>query len=279
MIGLATSREFPDLVGGEQLLYQELRRRGECRIVFWDDPQESWRECDQIIIRTTWDYFVRVIEFLQWIDKVEAAGIKLHNPPDILRWNSDKLYMRDLSAKGVLIPETTWIARGKLTRDVLRKHVNCPCVLKPTVSGGAYSTFRVSPDNIDAVVEKLDGLAEEKGFMLQPFIPEIVSPGEYSLIFFREKFSHAVLKTPAEGDFRVQSKHGGVYTRAEVSPGVIEQARMILAAVPFDEELLYARVDGVVRDGKFILMELELIEPYLFLEFGDTAAAVLASRV
>ena len=279
MIGLATDNTLPELSGGEQLLYQELCRRTECKIVIWDDPQESWRECSQIIIRTTWDYSYHLPEFLNWIEQVERAGIRLHNSTEIIRWNCDKKYMRDLAERGVSIPETHWIPRGTLTPEMLAKMVTEPSVIKPTVSGGAKDTYRVSPENVHDVAEQLKQVSLEKDLMLQTFIPEITNPGEYSLIFFRNEFSHAVLKTPAVGDYRVQSKYGGLYQGVEVPSGIVEQARFVLDQISFAEAPLYARVDGILRDGKFMLMELELIEPYLFLEFGDGAATLLASKL
>jgi len=279
MIGLATDNTLPELSGGEQLLYQELCRRTECKIVIWDDPQEAWRECSQIIIRTTWDYSYHLPDFLKWIEQVERTGIRLHNSAEIIRWNCDKKYMRDLAECGVSIPETHWIPRGTLTPALLAKLVTEPCVIKPTVSGGAKDTYRVSPENVHEVAEQIKQVSLEKDLMLQTFIPEITNSGEYSLIFFQNEFSHAVLKTPAVGDYRVQAKFGGLYQGVEVPSGIVEQARFVLDQVPFAEAPLYARVDGVLRNGKFMLMELELIEPYLFLEFGDEAATLLASKL
>ena len=279
MIGLATDNTLPELSGGEQLLYQELLRRTESKVVIWNDPQESWRECSQIIIRTTWDYSYHLPEFLKWVEQVERAGIRLHNSADIIRWNCDKKYMRDLAERGVSIPETHWIPRRTLTPELLAKLVTEPCVIKPTVSGGAKDTYRAMPENVHEVAEQIKQVSLEKDLMRQTFIPEITNPGEYSLIFFRNEFSHAVLKTPASGDYRVQSKYGGLYQGVEVPSGIVEQARFVLDQVPFAEAPLYARVDGILRDGKFMLMELELIEPYLFLEFGDGAATFLASKL
>jgi len=279
VIGLATCRDLPELTGGEQLHFQELSKRTECSIVVWNDPQESWRKCSQIIVRCTWDYSSNVLEFLKWIDRVEAAGIRLHNPPNILRWNSDKLYLRDLVARGVLIPETVWIPRGKLTEELLAESVHGPSVLKPTVSAGAYDTHRVSPENVGNVFELLREVNLHKGLMLQPFIEEVVSPGEYSLMYFANEYSHAVLKTPRPGDFRVQPRYGGEQVTATVAPEIVTQARGVLEKIPFAEKPLYARVDGVIREGQFVLMELELIEPYLFLEFGDGADSALAKLV
>ncbi|MBL0063063.1 MAG: hypothetical protein IPP40_16680 [bacterium] len=188
MIGLATDNTLPELSGGEQLLYQELCRRTECKIVIWDDPQESWRNCSQIIIRTTWNYSYHLSEFLNWIDRIEQAGIRLHNSAEIIRWNCDKKYMRDLALRGVSIPETKWIPRGTLTPALLASMVTESCVIKPTVSGGAKDTYCVS-ESVNDVAEQLKQVSIEKDLMLQTFIPEIANPGEYSLIFFRNEFS------------------------------------------------------------------------------------------
>ena len=277
MIGLATSSDFPELSGGEKLLHDALSKRGECKIVVWDDPAEAWRECESIIVRCTWDYSYRVLEFWTWIDRVEAAGITLYNSPNVLRWNSDKRYLRDLEMRGVKVVETTWIPRAKMTVESMRELVRGPSVIKPVISAGAYDTLRVSPENAEEVAASLLELNQSKGFMLQPFVEDVQSPGEYSLIYFDKEFSHAVLKTPQAGDFRVQPRYGGEQGAAQVEAEIIAQGRKILDAVPYDDRLLYARVDGVIRGGEFLLMELELIEPYLFLEFGKNAGAKLAS--
>ncbi len=279
MIGLATASIHPELSGGEHLLFEELARCGTCRIIIWDDPRESWRECDQIIIRTTWDYSWRLPEFLKWIECVERAGIRLHNPPATLRWNMDKRYLLELQERGVEIPETTWIPHGTLSETLLKRLVSKPSVLKPAVSAGAYDTFRVSTDNIPEVSDKLKDVARHKDLLLQEFVPEILTPGEYSLIFFRGEYSHAVLKRPAAGDYRVQPRYGGQQEKTQVDADVVDQAQKILLTIPFEDVPLYARVDGVLRDGRFILMELELVEPYLFLECQTEAVTHLASYV
>jgi glutathione synthase/RimK-type ligase-like ATP-grasp enzyme len=273
MIGLATYRDLPELSGGEQLLCAELKQRTACKIVVWDDPAETWRECEQIIIRCTWDYSWRLPKFLEWIENVERAGIKLHNAPEIIRWNIDKHYLLELQRRGVEIPDTVWLPRGELTAERLAEIVTQPCVIKPAVSAGAHNTHRVSPDNAAKVAERMKDVAREKDLLVQEFMPEIETRGEYSLIFFRGEFSHAVLKTPAANDFRVQPRHGGQQVGVQVVEDIVKQSQWILEQIPFDKQPLYARVDGVLRSGRLVLMELELIEPYLFLEMGDNAAA------
>jgi glutathione synthase/RimK-type ligase-like ATP-grasp enzyme len=278
VIGLATSREHPELSGGEKLLHEELLRRGvACKIVEWD--REAWRGCTEIILRCTWDYSWRYGEFMAWIDEVARAGIKLHNSPAIIRWNSDKRYLRDLESRGVMIPQTVWFARGGNLRNFLSENVRGNQIVKPTISAGAYNTYRVTRETIDDVAADIEVISREKDLMLQEYMPEIESPGEYSLIFFRNEFSHAVLKTPAESDFRVQPRYGGKQIGVEVSREMITLSRDILTNIPFDEIPLYARVDGVMRDDQFVLMELELIEPYLFFEFGEDSAARFASTL
>ncbi|MCC6475513.1 hypothetical protein IT157_00545 [bacterium] len=279
VIGLATWRELPELTGGEKLLFEELVRRGvAAKIVVWDDAN-TWRDCSEIIIRCTWDYSSRLPEFLKWIDEVERAGITLHNSPDIIRWNSDKHYLRELEMRDVKIPQTVWFPRGGDLHSFLKENGIGTQIIKPTVSAGAYNTYRVSPETIEEVVAALEQVAREKDLMLQEYMPEIESPGEYSLIFFRNEFSHAVLKTPAQGDFRVQPRYGGQQEAVQISEKLMTQAKWILEQIPFVKRPLYARVDGIVRDSEFILMELELIEPYLFLEFGENSAARFASKL
>jgi glutathione synthase/RimK-type ligase-like ATP-grasp enzyme len=279
VIGLATSREHPELSGGEKLLFEELVRRGiAAKIVLWDE-ENTWRDCSEIVIRCTWDYSSRLPEFLKWIDEVERAGIRLHNSPDIIRWNSDKHYLRDLELRGIKIPHTVWFPRGGDLIKFLKENVRGDQIIKPTVSAGAYNTHRVSPETIEEVAASLEKVAREKDLMLQEYMPEIESPGEYSLVFFRNEFSHAVLKTPAQGDFRVQPRYGGQQIGVEVSEEMIAQARDILTKILFDDAPLYARVDGIGRDSEFILMELELIEPYLFLEFQERAVILLSNSI
>ncbi|MCB9367236.1 MAG: hypothetical protein H6506_03890 [Calditrichaeota bacterium] len=279
MIGLATDREFPELSGGEVLLLGELAKRAPCKAVVWDDPEETWRECEQIVIRSTWDYSWQLEKFLTWVADVERAGVTLYNAPEVIRWNCDKRYLLELQERGVEIPETTWIPRGTLTEELLGEVVTGHAVIKPSVSAGAYNTYRVSPGHTVRIAERLHDVAREKDLLVQEYMPEIETRGEYSLIFFRNEFSHAVLKTPAAKDFRVQSRYGGQQVAVDVVDDVSRQARDVLESIPFDDAPLYARVDGVLRDGRFILMELELIEPYLFLEYQDGAAGRLAAHL
>ena len=240
LIALVTWRGLPELAADDRLLQQALVRRGaEARAVIWDDASVDWRSFDAIVVRSTWDYHKRADEFRAWIDRLDR--LPLWNPPAVLRANTHKSYLLELEKRGIPIVPTLFVPRGE------------SYIVKPAVSATAFRTERHVAD-VDLLV--------------QPFVPEIVSEGELSFVFFGGAFSHAVRKRAAGGEFRVQSDFGGTAERIQPSQTLIEEARTI--ANTLGEQWLYARVDCVVRDGHLLLMELEATEPSLFL---DEAAA------
>jgi len=268
-IGFVTSEELRELTADDRSLIPALAARGISVVsVVWTEPLPP--ALDALILRSTWDYHLRLSEFLAWVDAVEAAGIPLLNPPGTIRWNVDKKYLLEVEARGIPIVPTRHAARGSgvalpvLLRDAGWTEV----VVKPSVSGGAFETWRAGPGAKDAVRFALQ--LERMDCLVQPFLPELVSEGEWSLLFFRGAYSHAVLKRPERGDFRVQEEFGGVAARAEAPPAVVEAAARALEAS--GQDTFYARVDGVVRGGRLEVMELELVEPSLFLEPSPGAA-------
>jgi glutathione synthase/RimK-type ligase-like ATP-grasp enzyme len=279
-IGLATCREHAQLIPGDQLLLQELKARGhDVKPVIWD-ADEDIKQFDCLIIRNTWDYSWRIIEFLKWINHVAASGVKLFNPPEIIRWNSSKLYLRELESKGVTIPETEWIPAGvKLNlTSILKSHRWTRGVVKPVISASARSTY-LFDESQAAEIEKKLVKEITCDLMVQEFLPEIRNPGEYSLIFFNGNYSHSILKTPATNDFRVQKRHGGSYQLIHPKSDIIDQAAFILSRIPFSTPPLYARVDAVLRDNHLILCELELLEPELFFEYDPPAVLRIADSI
>jgi glutathione synthase/RimK-type ligase-like ATP-grasp enzyme len=224
-----------------------------------------------VLIKSTWDYFDYYPEFLAWLDKLEALGTSVLNPVATLRWNSSKNYLLELKAKGYpcvagqILPKGTVISLEEL-HDAIQADT---LVVKPLVSGGAKNTLKISRGAGKEVEQKIASLLQEEDFLVQPYIPEIVAVGEYSLIFFNAEFSHAVLKSPAVDDFRVQHYYGGTIQEIKPDSKMLASAQVLVAG--FSKDSLYARVDGVVIDGVFHLMELELIEPYLFLGLSEKA--------
>ncbi len=266
LTALVTCARLPQLTDDDRLFAAALRENGaEPRAVVWDDPAVDWTSFDAIVLRSTWDYHLRIGEFLAWLDALEACGAKVWNPVPLLRWNTDKSYLRDLDVPRV---PTAFVPRGGDVRRAMREHGWRRAVVKPSVSATAYETFIVEDgQSCPSPVREV---------LVQPFLHEIVRDGEWSLLFFGGEYSHAVLKRARPGDFRVQNDFGGTFEVREPGAAVVDGAARVLAAVP---PALYARVDGVVIDGVFTLMELELIEPVLFFGQHPQAAARLTRQL
>lgn len=278
-IAIATCAEFPRLPESERGLLGALADVGvRAEPAVWDDPAVDWSRFGGVVIRSTWDYHRKAAAFRAWLDRLEALKARVWNPIPLLRWNLDKHYLADLRLKGVGIVPTEWVEAGDPRRldDVLSARGWTEAVVKPAVSATAFRTHRVRRDGPRAQAA-LDEVLSHSAAMVQPFLREIVEEGEWALVFLGGEYSHAVLKTPATGDFRVQEEHGGAYKACAPSSALIEQARAILAAAggPF----LYARVDGVRRGGDLILLELELVEPELFLSSSGQAPQKLARAI
>lgn len=229
---------------------------------------------DAVLPLVVWGYHERYAEWLALLDRLEAGGAKCINPPALLRWNGDKGYLAELDAKGV--PTVHTVAVEALDEHGLREardRFGCgQLVVKPPVSASATGTFLLGPN--DAVPGEVAG----KRMLIQPFMASIASQGEYSVMLFDGAFSHAILKTPKAGDFRVQPHLGGSEKSCTAPEGAIDLARAALAAAP--AEAVYARVDMVAdEDGMLRIMELELIEPALWLQHAPDRGAGFASAV
>lgn len=241
--------------------------------VSWRDKDVDWNDFEVVLIRTPWDYQRDPEKFLQVLETIENSSAHLENSLAIVRWNLNKKYLADLESRSIAIVPTIWKAKGisETEIDQWLGHFNTTeLVIKPTVSATAEHTYRISefaPELIDVF--------KDREYMVQPFMPAIVSEGEYSLFYFDGEFSHAILKTPKTQDFRVQEEHGGIITAIEPDETLRAAAKRVFDAM--GEIPLYARVD-LVRDvtGNFLVMELELIEPSLYLRMDADAPARFA---
>jgi glutathione synthase/RimK-type ligase-like ATP-grasp enzyme len=270
---LATCRIRPTLTSGDNRLAAALRERGATVVATPWDMIAPAEDPGVVCLRSTWDYHLRWDEFRDWVGAFEDPST-LWNPPATVLWNADKLYLRDLASAGIALPHTRWFEPGERP-DVaaLLEEWDAPrAVLKPRVSATAYGTRVVSRDRGLAVADW--PVLEQAGCLLQVFVPEIQSRGEISLVFLGGGFSHAVRKRPGAGDFRVQTDFGGSLETVLPSDDTIGfgQAVLMAAARPW----LYARVDLVETDGGPVLMELELIEPDLFLASEGAARLAMA---
>ena len=265
-IGFATSRRHAELVPDDQLAVERVRALGvDVRPIVWTDGVSASDGCDVVVIRSCWDYHLMPDRFHDWTRAVEVRGARVWNPPAMIAWNTDKRYLQALEAAGVPVPETVWLDRGApcdLAR-LLNVRGWTRAVVKPAISATAWRTFVTQPATAQADQTAVDEVLTDAGALVQQFVDEIETDGEWSLIFFDGTFSHAVIKRPTAGDFRVQEDFGGSSVARTPPRDVLEAASNALRQVPGAP--LYARVDGVVTPGGFLLMEMELIEPSLFL--------------
>jgi glutathione synthase/RimK-type ligase-like ATP-grasp enzyme len=265
-LALATSSNYPNLTEDDRLLLEPLRDHGiHAHPAIWNNSTEDWSKFAGVLIRSCWDYHLQADKFLAWIQHFESANIPILNPAPLLRWNANKLYLRELDTKGIPIVPTFWPQNDTspiAVKEGLRQLGWHKAVVKPRISATAYRTQLVTPENAASAQPLFDELHRGPGVMLQKFMDSITTEGEWSLIFFANKFSHAVLKKPQPGDFRVQNDFGGTSYLADPPAHVLAGATRAVHAV---DPVVYARVDGVVAEDRFLLMELELIEPMLFL--------------
>ena len=262
-VRLATAARLPAPDPDTDLVADELARRGiDVAVTQWDDPSVDWPATGLVVIRSTWDYHLRRDEFLAWARATEAATT-LWNPAEVVAWNSHKGYLLDLERRGVpVVP--TWLVRAGTATDLAdgcRRRGWDTVVVKPAVSIGALGTGRFAADD-PAAGRHLDALLAAGDVLVQPLLAEI-EEGERSLVHLGGELSHAVDKRPAAGEYRIHEEFGGSVHAHEPTDAERSVARRCLAAV--EHRLPYARVDLVASDDGPLVMELELIEPSLFL--------------
>ncbi|TWD84912.1 hypothetical protein FB561_6108 [Kribbella amoyensis] len=276
-LALATSAAHPQLHEHDLPLAEALRAAGTDPVaVVWTDPSIDWSAFDAVLLRSVWDYHTRYLEFTAWLDQLDKAGVPVLNDSALVRWNADKRYLLELRERGVAIVPSQ-VAAGACLREVVAGLAGEEIVVKPTISATAYNTVRGVAGS-EELSRALDDLPDAV-YLVQPFLPEIVTEGEWSLMFVGGEYTHAVIKRPAAGDYRVQDDFGGTAELVEPPAEVLAAATAALEAADSRTAPAYARVDGIVTGGRFLLMELELIEPYLFLPSHPAATDALAQLV
>lgn len=274
-VALATwSKRWPLADDEDDLVASALRDIGVApRRMVWDTDRI---DADLCVIRTTWDYFERRDEFLAWADRA-ARECRLWNPPSILRWNAHKGYLLHLAERGVPMPDTALLTNEDPVA-VIRERGWGRVMVKPAVGVGALDTLAADADETDRIRSHVADLYTRGQVVLQEYLPSIHTAGERSLIFFDGRLSHAVRKVPAPGDYRAHPYWGASVEPVTATRDQLEAGLLALAGAPAMP--LYARVDLLERaDGGPALIELELIEPYLFLDGGSArrlAEAILA---
>ena len=248
-----------------------LRQKGlDIEQQIWDDPGVDWGKYDVAVLKTPWDYHQKIGAFVHWLDKLESLGVRLLNDYATVRWNLDKRYLADVAAAGFDVIPSLFLDRGwkgdlAALFEVLRTD---SLIVKPCISGGSKNTVAVRRADATSAYAGIIDLVSHGDYIVQPLMKE-VQEGEWSHIFFNGVHSHTILKKPAAGDFRVQQIYGG--TIEPLVPTTSAIARAASYVERFAKDSLYARVDGLMVNGKFMLMELELIEPFLYLSYEENA--------
>jgi glutathione synthase/RimK-type ligase-like ATP-grasp enzyme len=292
-VALVTCRRLSELTPDDRLLLAPLEELGiSASPAVWDDPGVDWSRFAGVVVRSTWDYHLKASAFTEWIDRLAAAGVPLWNPAPVLRWNLHKAYLEELAADGIAVVPTRRLPRGSRAslKAVLDENGWQRAVVKPAISASARRTTLVTRAEAPSRERALRTLLSREDVLVQPYIPAVAERGEWSLVLLAGAYSHAALKRPREGDFRVQERFGGSFGAAEPPPELVEQAvraaeagrRLagraggVEAAAP---DLLYARVDGVFEDGVFVLLELEVLEPSLFFEVDPASTSRFADAL
>lgn len=272
-IAFLTMDSLADFVSYDQLVLDLLRESGVIvDEVSWRSRGVCWDDYELVVIRSPWDYQQHAEAFLQVLETIECSQATLLNPLSIVRWNIRKHYLRELEQQGISIVPTIWLDSPRVSqlRNAFDQLGSDELVGKPLIGANADHAHRLFRGSEEAALSEAAAAWAGTTALVQPFVPSIQSDGEFSLIWFEGQFSHAVLKVPKAGDFRVQEEHGGNISSCDPPSDVLELAAECHEVLA--ERLLYSRVDIVrLPDGRPAVMEMELIEPSLYLGF-DTGA-------
>lgn len=273
-IALATCERLPDLSDSDKNLIPEFGKYNIRAIPeIWDNPNVNWADYEAIIVRNTWDYYTKFPQFVNWMDILATTGVKVLNDLKIIRKNSHKFYLKEIQDAGFRVIPTIFLNNdSEITNEDLKKYQKM--VLKPAVSAGSYKTEVLT--GVDLNSENIKSKTQEGDWLLQPFLPEIQTEGEISMIFFGNEYSHSIIKKPTEGDFRVQKQFGGQYL--PFSPGSELLAELNPVFQVFGEEFLFGRIDGVMLGGEFHIMEIEMLEPDLYFDFFPEKVALFCEK-
>ena len=264
----------------QELLKSAFESQGlKVDITYWDNPSYEWQQTKSVLFRTVWDYFERFDEFWDWLEQVKTKT-RLINSYELIKWNIDKHYLRDLKNNDIQVVPTYFADRGNniSLQEIANlndwKHI----VIKPAISASAFNTYKIINDEIEQKEQLFHELLQTHDMLVQPFFPTISELGEASLMVFGGKFTHAILKKAKAGDFRVQDDFGGTvhdYNPTQEEIKFAEKVFQSCTSLP-----IYGRVDIVWDSNKHIyLSELEIIEPELWIRNRPESANKIAEAV
>ncbi|MCX8008116.1 MAG: hypothetical protein N3A54_00255 [Patescibacteria group bacterium] len=252
-VAFATYKDLPQLQYGEHYLLESFHRKNiATELVPWDDPTVDWQQYSYVLPLFCWNYHLKYKEFINWLEKIHAQGVRIVNPIETIKWNSQKPYLLDLEQRRVPIIPTTLIRQNSILflDSLFDELYSKEIIIKPVVGASKYGVRRMRKKYTEQEYESLQKLLNNGDYLVQPYVKEI-SKGELSFIFFQKSFSHAVHRLYRNVNHFSPDKH------------FINQAIDVLNAIPHD--VLYARLDFVNVKGQLRVMEVELIEPELYM--------------
>lgn len=256
-VALVTSISNP-LIEGEILLLDELVLAGfDVQEAAWDDSSIDWQKYDAAILRTTWNYVDNCSRFMRWLNRTSQLTM-IYNSPQLVSWNIDKRYLFDLERQGIRIVPTINVNNRKSYNKAKEKYGNNP-VIKPYIGNSARGIARILPESF----------SKGEPYLVQPYITE-VTKGVVSAVFFNNQLSHSIISIPPKNEYRTQPKYGtkdDIYSLSKAELAFCQNVLATLSDIP-----LYARVDFMTDSRGALLLELELVEPYLFFEFSNSSA-------
>lgn len=264
----------------DRLVQEALERKGlSVTRIAWENPNFDWSSARLALVRSTWNYSHQVEIFTKWFKKVQQLT-QIVNVPEIIEWNMDKHYLKDLSDKGITIPPTIFAHKGDniSLKAFFEKGGWSEAVVKPTVSAGAKHTYCINAENISEFEAIFKEVIAQEDMIIQPFLKNVIERGEISLMVMNGKYTHAVIKKAKSGDFRVQEKWGGSVHHYNPTPEEMAFSEQAVAACEPTPQ--YARIDiAYDNEEQIVLIELELFEPELWFRFKPEAADELAESM
>lgn len=278
-IAFVTSLENINISKSDIPLVSHLKKIGfEIFASPWDDETIQWDHFDAIIFRSCWNYYEQYPRFLEWLSVLDHAHIPVFNPIETIRWNADKHYLKDLEIKKIPTIPTRWYKKNndiKLT-DIIRQTGWNDLVVKPTIGARSHGVTRIKNARGFLSQWKVNSLLKKTDIMVQPFIPEVTTHGEYSFVFIGGKYSHAVHKIPAKGNFLTNS-YKSTITPFSPDLSLMKQITHIASRMTLDT--LYMRIDAMMIQDILSVVEIECIEPILYFDMFPQTVEQFASAL
>ncbi len=280
-IVLVTCVTSPTLSASDTALAAELTGQGhQVQSLPWNGAAPTdFTSADLVVLRSNWDYHHDLGAFDAWLALLEASGVELHNPATLVRSHLDKSYLGHLMAAGFRVPYT--LVTEDFNLDIVGDWVAEQCleqvVVKPAWGASGHGVELVRRSELTALASRWSQDPARRSMLVQEYLPA-AGNGETSLVFFAGEFSHALIRRPAPGDFRVNSQYGGSISHLpDVDPALVDFGAKLEAVLP--ERATYARIDVVIDGADPIVMEVEVNEPALGLDLAPGSAARFAAAL